>query len=90
VATGVSLLLIGTYGVSSISWLVPFLYLFIAAGIALLLQMWFSVFPKNPIAKYVGLLWIGLIVVLIAYYQGTRYFVGYSHNRNQSNIQVVN
>ncbi len=90
VATGVSLLLIGTYGVSSISWLVPFLYLFIAAGIALLLQMWFSVFPKNPIAKYVGLLWIGLLVVLIAYYQGTRYFVGYSHNRNQSNIQVVN
>jgi hypothetical protein len=59
--------------------LLPFIYLLAGAGMTLLLQQWFTVFPRNPLARNIG---VGLIAVLLAfvgYYHMHRYFVAWPH-----------
>jgi hypothetical protein len=59
--------------------LLPFLYIIAARGFALLLQQWFTVFPRNPLARQTG---VGLLVVLTAlvgYYNLLRYYVVWPH-----------
>lgn len=60
--------------------LLPFIYLVIGAGLRMLTDEWFSVFPKNPIAKYIG---AGLLVIAIAVsvnFQLHRFFVAWPNN----------
>ncbi len=72
-----SVAVIGFAGDAGISLLVPFLYLLGAGGIGLLLQQWFSVFPKNPVARTIGVIWLSLLIVGVGYYQASRHFVGW-------------
>jgi len=77
-------LLIGIFFVSAvliafglnivISILLPIIYLFVSAGIALLLQQWFTVFPKNPLAKYIGVAVILLSISLTVFYHMYGYY----------------
>jgi hypothetical protein len=64
-------------GPVSIALLIPVLYIFMAGGVALLLQQWFTVFPKNPLARTIGLLLISVAVAVSCYYQTQRYFVAW-------------
>lgn len=61
----------------TVSVLVPFMYLVIAAGAAYLLTMWFAVFPRNPIARSIGWIIVGIVVVASLGYQTTHYFIGW-------------
>jgi hypothetical protein len=74
-----SLLLIGFGGPVYIAILLPFVYLFIAAGLAWLLQQWFTVFPKNPLARNVGLGIVIVTVGLSVFYNVFRYYVAWPH-----------
>lgn len=54
---------------------IPFMYIIAASGLALLLQQWFTVFPRNPFARSIG---VGLIIVTVAFsvlYNAHRYYV---------------
>lgn len=77
--SGVLVVLTALFGLPTITF-IPIVYIVIVGGITLLLQQWFTVFPFNPIARYVGL---GLIIVvagLSCWYQLNRYFVAWRHN----------
>ena len=57
--------------------LLPLVYLFIATGVALLLQQWFTVFPKNPLARSLGVILLFLALATISFYHCKRYFVAW-------------
>ena len=60
--------------------LLPFLYLLAVEGMKWLLDMWLSVFPRNPFARMFG---IGVVVVLIlttSLYHLNRYYLAWGHS----------
>lgn len=63
-----------TLGVVPITLILPLIYIFVAAGVALMLQQWFTVFPRNPLARMVGLLLISIAIAISCFYQTQRYF----------------
>jgi 4-amino-4-deoxy-L-arabinose transferase-like glycosyltransferase len=56
---------------------IPFVYITIAGGASYMLQQWFSVFPRNPIARSIGWGLISIVVALSCGYQLTHYFIGW-------------
>lgn len=58
----------------------PFIFVLITAGIALLLQQWFTVFPRNPIARNIGFIAISLLVCMSVYFNLYSYFVAWPKN----------
>ncbi len=73
----VGTVLVGFGGPVSVSILLPFIYLVVAAGIALLLQQWRTVFPRNPFARATGTVLLSIVVLLAAYQGITQYFVAW-------------
>lgn len=73
----VSVLLIGLGNVATIALLVPVLYIVIANGLAYMLQSWFAVFPKNPVARPLGIALLTIVVIASCSYQLQRYFVAW-------------
>lgn len=55
----------------------PVVYIVAATGIALLLQQWFTVFPKNPIARMFGLFCIVFAIAVTLQYNMQRYFIAW-------------
>ncbi len=61
--------------------LLPFIYIVIGFGLQSLLSQWLSVFPRNPIARSVGLILVLSAVALAVNFQLQRYFVAWPHNQ---------
>lgn len=61
--------------------LTPVLYLLAGGGIAFLLQQWFTVFPRNPVARFVAIVLICAGAGLCSYFHVYRYFVAWPHNQ---------
>jgi len=76
----ISLLLISLGGGVSYAVLVPLLYLFVIAGINYLLRQWLRVFPRNPIARGVGVLAVCVMLAFSVFYQVRVYFVAWPHH----------
>jgi Dolichyl-phosphate-mannose-protein mannosyltransferase len=55
----------------------PLFFVIIAAGIALFLQQWFTVFPRNPLARFVGVTAVSFLILLAGYYNYHAYFVAW-------------
>lgn len=73
----VGCLLIALGGAVSLSILMPFIYLLIAAGMGLLLDRWQQVFPRNVIAQGVSVGLISLAVIAVSWYGLRHYFVAW-------------
>jgi len=54
--------------------LLPAIYIIVACGIDFLLQQWFKIFPRNPLARGMGLTLIVLSVLIAGSYQTARYY----------------
>ncbi len=54
--------------------LLPFIYIFAATGIITLLTQWYEIFPKNPIARTIGIIPIAMLLIVVAFYHSNRYF----------------
>lgn len=78
----VALGLIGLGGPVTITLLLPLLYLLVAAGLAWFLQQWFAVFPRNPLARSLGIALIIIAVGFAAVFNLYRYFVAWPHMPN--------
>lgn len=71
--------LIALGGAVTMSLFVPFLYLIVVGGIALMLQQWFTIFPRNPVARGVALTLMVLAVLSSSFYQLNHYFIAWPH-----------
>lgn len=60
--------------------LLPFVYMVVGFGIQQLANKWFTVFPKNPIARYSGAALIAIAVILSVNFQAHRYFVAWPNH----------
>lgn len=58
----------------SMSTFLPVVYLMVAAGLTLSLQQWFTVFPRNPVARFAAIAIIGVCLMLTVFYHLNSYF----------------
>ncbi len=65
--------------------LMPIVFIVAGSGLTLLLQQWFTVFPRNPIARSVGVLTIALVIGITGVYHTRRYFVAWAGNPETRN-----
>lgn len=72
-------ILITIGGPVTIAILLPFVYLVIASGVALMLQQWFTIFPRNPFARSLGTTLLIIAVAASCFYNLTNYFVAWPH-----------
>jgi len=79
-------ILIALGGSATISIVMPIIYILIATGLAYLLSQWLNVFPKNPFARSLGYLLIGLAITASVVYNVRDYFVAWPHN--QASVSV--
>ncbi len=70
-------LLITLGGPVTITVLMPAIYILIAGGVAFLLQQWFTVFPRNPIAKTIATTMMSVSILLVSYYHISHYFIAW-------------
>ena len=70
-------LVIALGGPVRVSLLLPFIYILSAAGIALLLQKWFTVFPRNPFARSVAVVLMSAAIAVSCFYHLNRYFIAW-------------
>jgi hypothetical protein len=75
---GVVLLSLG--GPITIGILVAVLFLIAAAGIAYLLHLWLAVFPRNPVARGLGIGLLSVAVAISCLYGVRQYFVAWAHH----------
>ena len=78
--TLVSIALVALSGVNYIGLLLPIVFIVSGAGLAIILQQWFTVFPKNPIARSLGVAVVAFTITLTGLYHMQRYFVAWSGN----------
>jgi hypothetical protein len=69
--------LVGLQGPVTITVLVPFVYIMVAAGIGLVVDRWYAVFPRNPIAQAMGVGLVSLAVFTTCWYGYRHYFVAW-------------
>ncbi|MBI5357364.1 hypothetical protein HZB74_00730 [Candidatus Saccharibacteria bacterium] len=75
--TAIILALILLNGYEYISVLLPLLYMFAAVGLTFLVEQWFHIFPRNPLARSIGLSLVVFVVVLVSSYHVVRYFIAW-------------
>lgn len=63
-----------------ISILVPLVYAVIVGGMAYVLHQWLKVFPRNPLARGLGIALITLLVGAACAYNLRSYFIAWPHN----------
>lgn len=72
--------LAGLGGAVRLAVIMPIIYLVILAGIAYVLHFWLRVFPRNPIARAIGLTVIVFVIAISCFYNLKQYFVAWPHN----------
>jgi hypothetical protein len=71
------LIFIALGGPVSSAILLPFIYLLAAYGLAFLMSQWFTVFPRNPIARSFGTIMVTVSMLLVAFYHVNKYYVAW-------------
>jgi 4-amino-4-deoxy-L-arabinose transferase-like glycosyltransferase len=61
--------------------LLPFTYILVGMGVDMLAGKWLTVFPRNPIARYIGSAFMVIAVVLSINFQIQRYFIAWPNNK---------
>lgn len=74
------LILASLTGPVTVGIVVAWCYLVAAAGIAYLLHLWLKVFPKNPVARNIGIGAIVLVVSVSCVYNLRQYFLAWPRN----------
>jgi hypothetical protein len=80
-------ILAGISGPVRISILMPVVYLVVTAGTAYALHFWLRMFPRNPLARGVGICLMTCLVLLAALYNLKLYYQVWPHNPDTSAIE---
>lgn len=81
---------IGLMGHTYTSLLIPLVYIFAAFGITFLLDQWFHIFPKNPMARSLGVIAVSVLVFFSCTYHIFRYHHVWPRSDEFSNISEDN
>lgn len=73
-------LLVALQGAYAMSYVVPVVYLLAGTGLTYFLRQWLKIFPRNPIARGVGISLICLVVLAAAAYHVSSYFVAWRYS----------
>ncbi len=57
--------------------MLPFVYFLLAGGLVILFTQWNEIFPKNPIARVIAIIPIGILLVIVTGYHTERYFIAW-------------
>jgi hypothetical protein len=68
------------------SMLVPIVYVIAVAGIAYLLHEWLRIFPRNPLARSIGIGMVALLVISSSAYNLRSYFVAWPRNTDTTAV----
>lgn len=71
----IGLILLNGYDYISLG--LPLLYMFAAVGLTFLVEQWFHIFPRNPLARSIGMALVVFLVGLVSSYHVTRYFIAW-------------
>ncbi len=85
----VSSLLIILGGSVSITMLVPLVYLVIAGGIYYLFDQWLTVFPRNPVARTTGLVFVFLLATFSALYHLQAYYTAWPNAPETKRVYTI-
>ena len=69
--------------------LMPLIYICIISGIVELLKQWFSYFPRNPLARSVGVALVVVAIGFTSFYHLQRYFIAWPNTPDTKNVYVV-
>jgi hypothetical protein len=78
--SAIATILIAFNGPTFLPLLLPLVFIVAGAGLTLLLQQWFTVFPRNPLARALGVVTISLVISITGMYHIRRYFVAWPGN----------
>ena len=84
----ISVVLIG-FGIVNTIILLPVLYILVASGIGLMLQQWFTVFPRNPLAGLIGTTLISLAVLMTMFYHINHYYIAWPNSNDTKSVFIV-
>lgn len=82
-------LLICLGGGISLTLIVPFVYILVAAGAGYLCDQWVRVFPRNPIARGIGFGLLTLAILSACSFYLRHYFIAWPHSQVTKTIFVV-
>lgn len=83
------IVLISLGGGVSLSLIIPFVYILVAAGIGFLFVRWHEVFPRNPIAHILAFVLVTLAVVTACSYQLRHYFIAWPRNAETRSVYTT-
>lgn len=69
--------------------LLPFVYIFVVAGIVELLNQWFTYFPRNPWVRNFGVVLIVVAIGFASFYHLQRYYVAWPNATDTKNSYTV-
>ena len=75
-----SIWLLASFGVFSSLAMLPLVAVTAGTGLAFILKEWYIVFPRNPIARFAGLLIMFAVVSLSAIYEIRSYYVAWAYD----------
>lgn len=83
------ILLIGLGGGISLSIIIPFVYILAAAGIGLMLDYWYQVFPRNIIARATGTVLLSFAVLVAGWYNLRHYFIAWPNAPETKTVFIM-
>ena len=72
-----SVIIAVTDGAVPLTVLVPFIYIVVALGASYIIDLWLHVFPRNPIARQLGLSLFSIVILMTVTYNLRSYFVAW-------------
>jgi hypothetical protein len=69
--------------------LMPLIYICIITGIVELLKQWFSYFPRNPLARGLGVAFVVIAIGFTSFYHLQRYFIAWPNTPDTKAVYVV-
>jgi hypothetical protein len=82
-------LLASLSGYVLIGMFVVILYIFVAAGLAEMLGRWFTIFPRNPLARNTGIVLLSCLVALSMFYNMRHYFEAWPKAPETKAVYVI-
>jgi 4-amino-4-deoxy-L-arabinose transferase-like glycosyltransferase len=67
----------------------PLLYIFFIAGLIELMKRWFTIFPRNPLMRTIGVSLVVMAIAFSVFFQLERYYVAWSNSPTTKTVYMI-